>query len=86
MDSHTPLYYCTCAGLNGLSFHVGAVALFTPTESDTVYVVPAGATLIITARVPPPMEGFLRETVEKRLRNLGNGGWGRATALRGTRP
>jgi hypothetical protein len=72
MNEHTPVWYATVSGITGLCFHVGATQLFTPTESDTVYVVPAGAAVVITARVPDLFARFLRETViEKRLSNLG---------------
>jgi hypothetical protein len=83
MQNQTPLYYCTCSGLIGLCFHVGSVQLFTPTKSNTVYTIPVGATVVITSRVPHLMESFLREIIEKRLANLGNGGWGYAVTAGG---
>ena len=72
MTAQTPLYYSEIFGVTGLSFYVGDVQLFAPCESDSVYPVPVGTPVVITSRVPPLMETFLKETViEKRLHTMG---------------
>ena len=72
MNEHTALWYAEVSGIPGLCFHVGATQLFAPCESDTVYVVPAGAVLVLTSRVPALFASHLQTVViEPRLARLG---------------
>jgi hypothetical protein len=66
--SHTPLYYSSVSGISGLSFSIGNVVLFAPTEDTALHIIRDTAALHVTAQVPDLLERFLQETVvEPRL-------------------
>ena len=74
MNTSTPLYYCTIATIPGICFNIGDSTLFAPADHESIHVVGATATVIITERVPDLFAQHLRTTViEKRLASLGGG-------------